>query len=297
MKGYGQTPPKVTWPNGKRLAVQFVLNYEEGGENCVLHGDAGSEMFLSEIVGASSVEGARNMSMESLYEYGSRVGVWRILDLFRKHKIPLTMFAVATALERNPLVAEIALKDGHEICSHGYKWINYQHVPEDIEAEHMAKAIEIIKSITGTRPYGWYTGRTSPNTRRLVAAEGGFLYDADDYSDDLPFWSRVEDKDHLIVPYTLDTNDMRFLTPQGFSTGEQFYTYLMDSFYTLYDEASTAPKMMSIGLHCRIIGKPGRFQALKKFLEYVATHDDVWLATRLDIAKHWRTNHPATGDA
>ncbi len=297
MKGYGQTPPKVTWPNGKRLAVQFVLNYEEGGENCVLHGDAGSEMFLSEIVGASSVEGARNMSMESLYEYGSRVGVWRILDLFRKHKIPLTMFAVATALQRNPLVAEVALKDGHEICSHGYKWINYQHVPEDIEAEHMAKAIEIIKSITGTRPYGWYTGRTSPNTRRLVAAEGGFLYDADDYSDDLPFWSRVEDKDHLIVPYTLDTNDMRFLTPQGFSTGEQFYTYLMDSFYTLYDEASTAPKMMSIGLHCRIIGKPGRFQALKKFLEYVATHDDVWLATRLDIAKHWRTNHPATGDA
>ncbi|MCK5040952.1 MAG: chitin deacetylase, partial [Sphingomonadales bacterium] len=174
---------------------------------------------------------------------------------------------------------------------------NYQHIPEDIEAEHMAKAIEIIKGITGTRPLGWYTGRTSPNTRRLVAAEGGFLYDADDYSDDLPFWSRVEDKDHLIVPYTLDTNDMRFLTPQGFSTGEQFYTYLMDSFYTLYDEASTAPKMMSIGLHCRIIGKPGRFQALQKFLEYVATHDDVWLATRLDIAKHWRTNHPATGDA
>jgi putative urate catabolism protein len=296
MKGYARTPPKVTWPEGKRLAVQFVLNYEEGGENNILHGDAGSEMFLSEIVGAASVEGGRNMSMESLYEFGSRVGVWRILDLFKAHQVPLTMFAVAMALERNPLVAETVLKDGHEICSHGYRWINYQHVPEDIEAEHMAKAIDIIKNITGYRPLGWYTGRTSPNTRRLVAAEGGFLYDADDYSDDLPFWSKVEGRDHLIVPYTLDANDMRFLTPQGFNTSEQFYNYLKDTFDTLYAEGASAPKMMSIGLHCRIIGKAGRFAALQKFLKYVQSHDDVWLAKRIDIARHWRANHPNIGD-
>lgn len=292
LKGYGEALPRVTWPEGKRLAVQFVLNYEEGGENCTLHGDAGSEKFLSEIVGAEAIMGERHMSMESLYEYGSRVGVWRVLDLFRQQQVPLTMFAVATALQRNPLVAEVALKDGHEICSHGLKWINYQDVPEHIEAEHMAKAIEIIKSITGERPYGWYTGRTSPNTRGLVAAEGGFLYDADDYSDDLPFWSKVAGAEHLIVPYTLDANDMRFLTPQGFNTGDHFYSYLKDTFDTLYAEGETTPKMMSIGLHCRIIGKPGRIQALQKFLKYVQSHGDVWLAKRIDIAKHWRENHP-----
>lgn len=295
MKGYGSTPPVVAWPNGARVAVQFVLNYEEGGENSVLHGDAGSEKFLSEIIGAQSILDARHMSMESLYEYGSRAGVWRVLDLFREHGVPLTIFAVAMALERNPLVAETVLKDGHEICSHGYRWIDYQHIPEDVEAEHIAKAVEIIKSLTGERPLGWYTGRTSPNTRRLVAQEGGFLYDADDYSDDLPFWSKIEDKKHLIVPYTLDTNDMRFASPQGFNTGDDFFNYLKDSFDTLYSEGATAPKMMSIGLHCRIIGRPGRFQALKKFLNYVQSFDEVWLAKRVDIANHWIKNHPYDG--
>jgi len=294
--GYGLNPPKANWPGGARVAVQFVMNYEEGGENCILHDDAESEAFLSEIVGAQPWEGQRHMSMESIYEYGSRVGVWRLLDLFRARRIPITVFAVAMALERNPLVAEITLKDGHEICSHGYRWINYQWTPEEIEREHMHQAIDIITRITGERPLGWYTGRTSPNTRRLVAEEGGFLYDSDDYSDDLPFWSREVDKPHLIVPYTLDTNDMRFASPQGFNSGDQFYTYLRDAFDTLYAEGAETPRMMSIGLHCRLVGRPGRLAALARFIDHAQSHDRVWFCRRIDIARYWREHHPWSGE-
>ena len=256
--GYGPTPPQAGWPNGARLAVQFVLNYEEGGESCILHGDQASEAFLSEIVGAAPWQGLRHLSMESIYEYGSRVGVWRLLELFRRKEIPLTLFAVAMAIERNPAVAEAAMKAGHEICSHGYRWIDYRNVPEDIEREHLAKAIQILTRIAGTRPLGWYTGRTGANTRRLVVEEGGFLYDADDYSDDLPYWVTVEGGPHLVVPYTLDANDMRFATPQGFNAGDQFFNYLCDSFDPLYADGETTPRMMSIGLHCRLAGRPGR---------------------------------------
>ena len=256
--GYGPTPPQAGWPNGARLAVQFVLNYEEGGESCILHGDQASEAFLSEIVGAAPWQGLRHLSMESIYEYGSRVGVWRLLELFRRKEIPLTLFAVAMAIERNPAVAEATMKAGHEICSHGYRWIDYRNVPEDIEREHLAKAIQILTRIAGTRPLGWYTGRTGANTRRLVVEEGGFLYDADDYSDDLPYWVTVEGGPHLVVPYTLDANDMRFATPQGFNAGDQFFNYLRDSFDPLYADGETTPRMMSIGLHCRLAGRPGR---------------------------------------
>lgn len=290
--GYGAAPPGANWPGHARIAVQFVLNYEEGGEMNVLHGDKQSEIFLSEIVGALPFVGARHMSMESIYEYGSRVGVWRLLDLFRSRNVPLTLFAVAMALERLPKVAEVALKDGHEICSHGLRWINYHGMPIAEEREHMQRAIEIQQRITGTRPLGWYTGRTSENTRALVAEEGGFLYDADDYSDDLPFWSKMVDTPHLIVPYTLDTNDMRFATPQGFNSGDQFFTYLKDAFDALYAEGETTPRMLSIGLHCRLIGRPARIQALARFIDYLQTHDKVWLARRVDIARHWRTEHP-----
>ncbi len=293
--GYGDTPPKANWPNKARVAVQFVLNYEEGGENCILHGDKASEAFLSEIVGADMREGVRHMSMESIYEYGSRVGVWRILNLFRERQIPITVFAVAMALARNPKVGETAMKDGHEICSHGYRWIDYQYLSEDVERDHLHKAIEIIKGIIGERPLGWYTGRTSPNTRRLVAEEGGFLYDADDYSDELPFWSTQTETPHLIVPYTLDANDMRFAAMQGFNSGEQYFQYLKDSFDTLYEEGAETPRMLSIGLHCRLVGRPGRFAALKRFVDYVQSHDNVWFARRIDIARHWREHHPFGG--
>ncbi len=293
MTGYGPNLPHAKWPNGARIAVQFVLNYEEGGENCVLHGDAASETFLSEMVGAVPFVGARHMSMESLYEYGSRAGVWRVLKLFRERRLPITIFGIAMALERNPLVAEVVMKDGHEICSHGYRWINYHGMPIEEEREHMRLAIEIQKRITGSRPLGWYTGRTSENTRALVAEEGGFLYDADDYSDDLPFWSRVVDKPHLVVPYTLDTNDMKFAAIQGFNSGDQYFTYMKDAFDTLYEEGAERPRMMSVGLHCRLIGKPARFQALKRFVDYVLKHDKVWVARRVDIARHWREHHPA----
>ncbi len=294
MKGYGPNVPKVRWPGGARLAVQFVLNYEEGGENCILHGDTASEAFLSEIVSATPWPGERHMSMESIYEYGSRAGVWRILNLFKKEKIPLTIFAVAMALERNPKVADIALKDGHEICSHGYRWIDYRGVSESIEREHLQKAIEIIRKITGQRPLGWYTGRTSINTRRLIVEEGGFLYDADDYNDDLPYWTSIEGKAHLVVPYTLDNNDMRFASPQGFNAGEQFFSYLRDSFDCLYTEGKETPKIMSIGLHCRLIGRPGRFLALERFIKYAKAHDNVWFCRRLEIANHWHEFHPLT---
>jgi len=292
--GYGQRPPPAQWPAGARIAVQFVVNYEEGGENCVLHGDPASEAFLSEIVGAAPWPGQRHPSMESIYEYGSRVGVWRLLDLFARYEIPLTVFGVAMALERNPAVAEAAMAAGHEICSHGYRWIDYRDVPEDVEREHLERAIEIIRSLTGERPLGWYTGRTSERTRALVVEEGGFLYDADDYNDDLPFWTEVNGKSHLVVPYTLDNNDMRFATPQGFNSGDQFYSYLRDAFDVLYAEGEHTPRMMSVGLHCRLVGRPGRLAALARFIEYTRRFDDVWYGRRIDIARHWRAAHPAT---
>ena len=292
--GYGQRPPPAQWPAGVRIAVQFVVNYEEGGENCVLHGDPASEAFLSEIVGATPWPGQRHPSMESIYEYGSRVGVWRLLDLFARYEIPLTIFGVAMALERNPAVAEAAMAAGHEICSHGYRWIDYRDVPEDVEREHLARAIEIIRSLTGERPLGWYTGRTSERTRALVVEEGGFLYDADDYNDDLPFWTQVNGKSHLVVPYTLDNNDMRFATPQGFNSGDQFYSYLRDAFDVLYAESEHTPRMMSVGLHCRLVGRPGRLAALARFIEHTRRFDDVWYGRRIDIARHWRAAHPAT---
>ncbi|GEQ98413.1 chitin deacetylase [Iodidimonas gelatinilytica] len=293
MIGYGPTPPQANWPGKARLAVQFVLNYEEGGERTILHGDQEAEMFLSEIVSAPHIENARHMSMESLYEYGSRVGVWRLFDLFRSYDIPLTLFAVAMAMERNPAVVEAALKDGHELCSHGYRWIDYQTMPEEQEREHLERAIEIHRRLTGARPLGWYTGRTGPNTRRLVAENGGFLYDADDYNDDLPFWTYPVRKPHLVVPYTLDVNDMRFATVQGFNCGDQFFSYLKDSFDTLYAEGAHTPRMLSVGLHCRIAGKPGRIAALRRFLDYIRGFDDIWLCRRIDIARHWRQMHPA----
>lgn len=290
--GYGAVPPHPHWPREARVAVSFVLNYEEGGERCVLHGDSESEAFLSELPGAQPYVGERHMSMESVYEYGSRAGVWRVLRLFKQYDIPLTVFAVAMALERHPDVARAMMEDKHEICSHGYRWIDYRHMDYAEEREHMHKAIEIIERITGERPLGWYTGRTGPNTRKIVAEEGGFLYDSDAYDDDLPYWHEEGPKPQLVIPYTLDVNDMRFATVQGFNSGEQFYQYLKDSFDTLYEEGATAPKMMSIGLHCRLIGRPGRIAALKRFLEYVKQHDKVWLCRRIDIAKHWHQHHP-----
>ena len=292
LRGYGATPPKADWPGGARIAVQFVLNYEEGGENCILHGDAASETFLSEIIGAQPFAGARHMSMESIYEYGARAGVWRLLDLFKSRGVPLTVFAVAMAAERHPAVIERALADGHEIASHGLRWINYHGVPVETERAHMAEAMAILTRICGTRPLGWYTGRTSENTRQLVAEHGGFLYDADDYSDDLPFWSRLAPGPHLVVPYTLDANDMRFAAAQGFNSGDQFFTYLKDAFDTLYEEGADRPKMMSVGLHCRLVGRPGRFASLKRFLDYVLKHDKAWVCRRVDIARHWHARHP-----
>ena len=288
LEGYGGKLPDITWPGGRKLAVQFVLNLEEGGENSVIYGDEHSETFLSEIIGAEPFYGKRHMSIESLYEYGTRAGVWRILQLFRDREIPLTVFAVSQALQENQKVVEQILKDNHEICSHGLRWINYRDIPRDVEKEHMEKAIEIQKNLCGSRPLGWYTGRTSENTRDLVCEEGGFVYDSDDYSDDLPFWSKVTPKPHLIIPYTLDTNDMRFLTNQGFNNGNQFFNYLKDTFDCLYQERFLGPKMMSIGLHCRIIGKPGRFGSLKKFLDYTREFSDVWFASRISIANYWR---------
>ena len=288
MLGYGATPPQANWPGKARIALQFVLNYEEGGESSVLHGDRASEAFLSEIVGAQPIEGARHMSMESLYEYGSRAGVWRILALFKRYRMPLTVYGVAMAMERNPAAVEAFLEARHEIASHGWRWINYQHVPIDEEREHMRRAIEIHKRLTGERPLGWYTGRSSPNTRRLVAEDGGFVYDADDYSDDLPWYDATYGKPQLVVPYTLDANDMRFATPQGFNSGEQFYQYLKDSFDVLYAEGG---RMMSVGLHCRLVGRPGRLRSLEKFLKY-ARGKKVWVARRIDIARHWLKQHP-----
>ena len=291
--GYGRSVPAANWPDKARLALQFVVNYEEGSENSIFHGDPASEAFLSEIVGAAPWPGQRHMSMESIYEYGSRVGIWRLLNLFEQKQIPITVFAVAMALARNPAVADAVVGAGHEICSHGYRWIDYRDVPEATEREHLHKAIEIIEQLTGERPLGWYTGRTSENTRRLVAEEGGFLYDADDYNADLPFWTMVNGRQHLVVPYTLDVNDMRFATPQGFNSGDQFFTYLRDTFDTLYEEGSRIPRMMSVGLHCRLVGRPGRIRALEQFIDHAQRHEGVWVCRRGDIARHWRQHHPA----
>lgn len=295
--GYGRTPPNADWPGGARLALQLVLNYEEGSENCVLYGDVASEAFLSEIVAAQPLQGVRHISMESIYDYGARVGVWRLLRLFEQKRIPLTIFAVAMAAERHPDVIRAMVAAGHEIASHGYRWINYQYVGEDTEREHIEKAVRILSDITGERPLGWYTGRTSPNTRRLVAEHGGFLYDADAYDDDLPYWQVVADQPQLIVPYTLDANDMRFASPQGFNSGDQFYAYLKDAFDALYAEGAEVPRMMSVGLHCRLVGRPGRIMALERFLDYAKGHEGIWFCRRIDIARHWRERHPFAGDA
>ena len=293
--GYGLNPPQANWPGGARLALQFVLNYEEGAENTILDGDPASEAFLSEMIGARPLPGQRNMNMESIYEYGSRVGVWRIFRLFERMGVPMTVFGVALALERNPAVAEQAMQLGFEVCSHGYRWIDYHNVAIEIEREHMQRAIEIIRRLTGERPLGWYTGRGSPNTRQLVADEGGFLYDSDDYSDDLPFWTEVDGKPHLIVPYTLDNNDMRFATTQGFNSGDQFFAYLRDAFDALWEEGAETPRMMSIGMHCRLVGRPGRIKALERFIAHAQAHDDVWFCRRIDIARHWREQHAYDG--
>jgi len=295
LRGYGANPPDPRWPGGARIALQFVLNYEEGGENCVLHGDVASEAFLSDIPGARAYEGVRHMSMESFYEYGSRAGVWRLLRIFDRRKLPLTVFAVAMALERNPEAAAAFRAAGHEIAAHGWRWIDYQFVDEGVEREHVARAVASIGKLTGDPPLGWYTGRDSPNTRRLVVEHGGFLYDADSYADDLPYWVRVGDGHHLVVPYTLDCNDMRFATPAGFATGEDFFTQLRDAFDQLYREGERAPKMMSVGLHCRLAGRPARAAALERFLDHVQRHDRVWVCRRVDIARHWIAEHPARG--
>ena len=295
MLGYGQYPPNPEWPEKARVAVQFVINYEEGGENCILHGDPASETFLSEIIGAVPFQDARHMSMESIYEYGSRAGFWRLHRLFTRFKIPVTIFGVAMALKRNQGAVEAMLEADWEIASHGYRWIDYKNIPEEIELEHIEKAISIHTSLTGSRPLGWYTGRTSANTQRLIQEEGGFLYDADSYADDLPYWVKTHaGKSHLVVPYTLDTNDMRFASPQGFNSGEQFFNYLRDAFDVLYAEGENYPKMMSIGLHCRLVGRPGRIASLEKFLAHLNSHSDVWICRRIDIAKHWHKNHYPT---
>lgn len=297
--GYGRNVPHANWPGQARIAVQFVLNYEEGGENSVLHGDPASEQFLSEIIGAAAYP-ARHLSMESIYEYGSRVGVWRILREFEKRRLPLTVFGIAMALQRHPEVTQAFIELGHEIACHGLRWIHYQSMDIDIEREHMRVAVEIFRELTGADPQGWYTGRDSPNTRRLVVEHGGFAYDSDYYGDDLPFWTRValadgSEQPHLVVPYTLDSNDMRFATPQGFNTGEHFFQYLKDSFDVLYAEGEEAPKMLSVGMHCRLLGRPGRFAALQRFLDYVQSHERVWICRRIDIANHWREQHPYAG--
>jgi putative urate catabolism protein len=297
MVGYANQPPKPTWPNGARLAVQFVVNYEEGGENSVLHGDEKSESYLTEVVGTQPLQNARSLTIESLYEYGSRVGFWRLLDLFNDRKLPFTTFAVSMALQRNPRVAQALAEGGHEIACHGWRWIDYHGVDEETEREHMARAIETIRSLTGERPVGWYTGRVSMNTRRLVVEDGGFLYDADSYADDVPYWEDVGGRQQLIVPYTLDVNDMKFGGAQGFNSGDQFFTYLKDSFDCLYEEGATKARMLSVGLHCRIAGKPGRVRALARFLDHIQGVSDVWVCRRADIARHWHAHHLPAGDS
>ncbi|UGT42281.1 allantoinase PuuE [Nocardia yamanashiensis] len=293
MVGYGPNPPHPHWPGDANIAVNFVLNYEEGGENNVLDGDPASETFLSDIVPAAAFPD-RHMSMESIYEYGSRAGLWRVLRLFEQRDIPLTIFGVARALERNPEAVAAFKRLGHEIACHGLRWISYQSVDAATERKHMEEAVGIITRLFGEAPKGWYTGRDSPQTRELVVEHGGFSYDSDSYADDLPYWVKVGDRDHLVLPYTLETNDMRFSSPAGFANGEEFFTYLKDAFDILYAEGeSGSPKMLSVGLHCRIVGKPARAKSLERFLDYVQSHEKVWLTRRIDIAEHWRKVHPA----
>jgi len=299
--GYGRNPPYANWPGQARVAVQFVLNYEEGGENCVLHGDAGSEQFLSELFNPASYPD-RHLSMEGVYEYGSRVGVWRFLREFERRGLPMTIFGVSMALQRHPELTAAFKALGHEIACHGWRWIHYQGMDEATEREHLRIGMEIIEQLTGERALGWYTGRDSPNTRRLVADYGGFLYDSDYYGDDLPFWTQVTKTDgstvpHLVVPYTLDTNDMRFSLPQGFSHGDEFFEYLRDAFDVMYAEGDERPAMLSVGMHCRLLGRPGRFRALQRFLDHIEKHDRVWVCRRVDIARHWIDQHPFRPDA
>ena len=294
--GYGRNPPHARWPGRARVALQFVLNVEEGGENCVLHGDVGSEQFLSELFNPAAYP-ARHLSMEGIYEYGSRAGVWRILREFERRGLPLTVFGVGMALQRTPDLARACVELEHEIACHGWRWIHYQNLDEATEREHMRLGMEAIEAVCGVRPLGWYTGRDSPNTRRLVTDFGGFAYDSDYYGDDLPFWLQVRKTDgslspHLVVPYTLDSNDMRFALPQGFAQAEDFYIYLRDSFDALYAEGEDQPKMLSIGMHARLLGRPGRIRALQRFLDHVQRHDRVWIARRIDIARHWQAEHP-----
>jgi len=297
--GYGRKPPHADWPGKARVAVQFVLNYEEGSENCVLHGDAGSEQFLSELFNPASYPD-RHLSMEGVYEYGSRVGVWRFLREFERRGLPMTIFGVSMALQRHPELTAAFRELGHEIACHGWRWIHYQNVDEATEREHMRIGMQIIEQLTGERALGWYTGRDSPNTRRLVADYGGFLYDSDYYGDDLPFWTPVQKSDgstvpHLVVPYTLDTNDMRFSLPQGFSHGDEFFEYLRDAFDVMYEEGDERPAMLSVGMHCRLLGRPGRFRALQRFLDHIEKHDRVWVCRRVDVARHWIEKHPWQG--
>jgi allantoinase len=301
LHGYGRRTPHARWPDGARLALQFVLNHEEGAENCVLDGDPCSETFLSEIIGAAAFP-MRHMSMESLFEYGSRAGLWRVLRAFEQRRLPLTVFGVARALERHPEAVAAYRELGHEIAAHGLRWISYQQMDEATERAHLAEAVAILKQLTGAAPLGWYTGRDSPNTRRLVVEHGGFLYDSDSYADDLPYWTRVgrSNAPHLVIPYALDSNDMRFATLQGFNSGTQFFDYLKDSFDTLYREGDPAgldaPKMLSVGLHARLCGRPGRIAALERFLDYVGGRERVWICRRIDIARHWIAAHPFAAD-
>jgi putative urate catabolism protein len=298
--GYGPKPPHAQWPGQARVAVQFVLNYEEGGENSVLHGDAGSEQFLSEMFNPASYPD-RHISMEGIYEYGSRAGVWRILREFEQRGLPLTVFGVGMALQRHPELTAAFVELGHEIACHGWRWIHYQNVDEATERDHMQLGMAAIEKLTGQRALGWYTGRDSPRTRRLVADYGGFEYDSDYYGDDLPFWMQVQKSDgslapQLIVPYTLDCNDMRFALPQGYSHADPFFQYLKDTFDVLYAEGDpnglNQPSMMSVGMHCRLLGRPGRITALQRFLDHIAARQHVWVARRIDIARHWKTTHP-----
>lgn len=294
LRGYGRNTPDPRWPGGAKVCVQFVLNYEEGGENNILHGDPHSEAFLSDIMGAANWPGQRHWNMESIYEYGARAGFWRLWRLFTTRKVPVTVYGVATALKRSPEQTAAMAEAGWEIASHGLKWVEYKDVPEDVERAHLEQAVAMHREATGERPLGFYLGRCSMNTTRLVMEEGGFLYSSDSYADDLPYWVAGPKGPHLIIPYTLEANDMRFATAQGFNTGEQFYAYLKDTFDVLYREGvAGSPKMFSVGLHCRLVGRPGKSAALERFVDYVLGHDDAWVARRVDIARHWRTVHPA----
>lgn len=290
--GYGQAPPHPGWPEGARVAVNFVLNYEEGAEYCVLNGDAHSETNLSDLSGLVPLEGARHLNIESAYEYGSRVGVWRIFDVFRQRRLPLTVYAVGAALDMNPAVAGVIRSQGYDVVSHGWRWIDYQFVEEQVEREHIRLCVETIERLTGARPLGWYTGRPGPNTRRLVVEEGGFLYDSDAYNDDLPYWVSVDGHPHLVICHSLDTNDSRFSRAQGFNLADDWFAYMRDAFDWLYMEGEHTPRMMTVALHARLIGKPARMWALTRFLDHVQKHDRVWICKREEIARHWYEHHP-----